>query len=422
MTIVSIDARGRGAARRKESGPWRLTVRPQRRVLVMALAMTSVQRLLDIAALLQSDLRIELVFSIPPSVLRQGTARLLAAYGVPLMPWKQASAETFDLAVSADFAGILDVDAPVVVFPHGTSRNSPTRPRGRGSIPVPGPVIGLNRSDLMHAGMPVPAVLALGHERELELLEEEGTEALPIAAVVGDPCYDRITDSTALRGAYRAALGLKPGQKLVVATSTWRENSLLGGAADLVENLIDQLPAPEYHVVLLTHPNLWAPHGAFQMHAWSDRLVRRGLVLAPPEADWQPIMMAADWIVGDHGSVTLYGAAVGVPVLLGAFPEADVHPRSAVAALGALAPRLTAAAPITQQLGHAAEQFNSTAMARTAGLITSEPGGFARNARQLLYSMLGLGQPATPARLAPAPLPLSLRALGQEAWPEVQAA
>lgn len=423
MTIVSIEARGRGAARRKESGPWRLTVRPQRRVLVIALTMTSVRRLLDIAALFQNDVRVRLVFTVPPSVLRQGTARTLAAYGVPLMPWRQATAETFDLAVSADFAGISDVDAPVVVFPHGTSHTSPARPRGRRSIPVPGQVIGLDRTDLIHAGLPVPAVFALGHERELALLEEDRPETLPIAAVVGDPCYDRITDSTALRGAYRAALGLKPGQKLVVATSTWRQNSLLGGAAHLVESLVDQLRAPEYRVVLLTHPNLWAPHGAFQMRALSDRWTRRGLVLAPAETDWQPIMMAADWIVGDHGSVTLYGAAVGVPVLLGAFPEADVHPRSAVAALGALAPRLTAATPIAEQLAHAAEQFNSIAMARTAGLITSEPGGFARNARQLLYSLLGLGQPATPARLAPAPLPPSLRALGQEeAWPEVRAA
>jgi hypothetical protein len=412
MNVVSMEARGRRSVGQFESGPWWLTVRPQRRVLVMALTMTSVKRLLDIAGLFQGDLRVQLVFTVPPYVLGRGAAEMLAAYGVPLVPWAQATADTFDLAVTTDFAGIAEVDAPVVVFAHGASRNSLARPRGRGSIAVPGPVIGFTRSDLIHSGMLVPGALAVGHERELELLEEGCPEALPIATVVGDPCYDRITSGKALRGAYRAALGLEDGQKLVVATSTWRENSLLGSASHLVEQLVEQLRFPEYRVVLLTHPNIWAVHGDYQMHAWYGRWVHRGLVLAPAESDWQPIVMAADWIVGDHGSVTLYGAAVGVPVLLGAYPERDVHPRSGAAALGALAPRLTTAAPMVEQLADAAAQFDPDAMARTAGLITSEPGGFARHARRLLYAQLGLSQPVTPARLPAAAMPPALCALG----------
>jgi len=410
-SIVSIEKYRSGNAP-GGNGPWWLTVRPQRRVLVMASTMTSVKRLLDIAGLFDGDLRVQLVFTVPPNPLGGGAAEMLVASGVPLVPWAQATAEPFDLAVTANYGGMAEVDAPVVVFSHGASRNSLARPRGRGSIAVPGPVNGFNRSTLISGGMLVPAALALGHEQDLELLEEGCPEALPIAAVVGDPCYDRITAGAGLREAYRASLGLEVGQKLVVATSTWRENSLLGSAAHLIEEVVNQLPSPEYRVVLLTHPNIWAAHGDYQMHAWYGHWIRRGLVLPSAEVDWQPILMAADWIIGDHGSVTLYGAATGAPVLLGAFPEADVHPRSGAAALGALAPRLTTAVPIPDQLAHAADQFDPGAMARVAGLITSEPGGFARHARRLLYSLLGLGQPAMAARLADAPLPGALCALG----------
>jgi hypothetical protein len=271
-------------------------------------------------------------------------------------------------------------------------------------------VTGFSRPELIHAGMLVPAALALGHDRELELLEEGCPEALPIAHVVGDPCYDRITRQRAQRDAFRRALGVGSAEKLVVATSTWRPNSLLAASPHVVERLVGELTAPKYRVVLLTHPNIWSAHGSYQMHAWFGPWMSRGLVLVRPEADWQPILSAADYIVGDHGSVSLYGAAVGVPVLMGAFPEPDVHPDSGAAALGALAPLLTSARPLEQQLAHAAAEFDPEAMARVAATISSEPGAFARTTRRLLYTLLGLGQPATPASLPDAAMPTSLRA------------
>lgn len=411
MTIVSIDAMhstddpGRGRAGRTTDGPWWLTMRAARRVLVMAHTMTSIKRLLDVAGLFDGDLRVQLVFTVPPDVLNRGAGEMLAARGAPLLPWAQAVRERFDLAVTANYGGITEVDAPLVIFSHGASRNKVADPRGRGSIPVTGPVIGFSRSDLIRAGMLLPAALALGHDRELELLELGCPEALPVAAVIGDPCYDRLTSSGALRAAYRAALGLREGQKLVVATSTWRDRALLPSAPDVIERLLDQLPSSEYRVVLLTHPNIWAAHGEYQMYAWRGDWIRRGLIFPGPREDWQPYLTAADFLVGDHGSVTLYGAAAGVPILLGAFPEQDVHPSSGAAALGAIAPRLTTHSPIREQLDHAAAQYDPAAMAEVAALITSEPGGFARHTRRLLYSLLGLGQPATPARLSAAPPP-----------------
>jgi len=390
--------------------PWWLTVRAARRVLVMASTITSAKRLWDVAGLLHGDTRVQLEFTVPPSVFNGGTAQMLAARGVPVLPWERAVAQRFDLAVAASFEHIDQVDAPVAVFSQGAGRDSVVRPPRRGSRPSPGPVTGFCRADLMRDGTVVPVALALGHERELALLEEGCPEALPVAEVIGDPCYDRIAAGVGLRNRYRAALGLSPRHKMVVVASTWQQNSLLGSAAEVVERLSKELPAG-YRVAMLTHPNIWAAHGSYQMRAWYGSWIARGVVLVPPEADWQPILTAADFVVGDHGGVTLYATALGVPVLLGSFPADDVHPDSGAAALGRIAPRIVPGTPLTEQLEHAAAQFDAAAMARVADLITSEPGGFARHARRLLYRLLGLGQPAAPAWLSATRPPARLETL-----------
>ena len=381
----------------------------------MAPTMTSVKRLMDITGLFAGDIRVQTVFTVQPNVLSDGTEALLGGIGAPLVPWRQAVAQRFDLAVSANLAGIGEVDAPVALFPHGASHNKQGRPRGRGSIPVPPQIFSFARSALIQDGMLIPSAVVLGHERELALLAQDCPEALPVARVVGDPCYDRLVAGRRLRGYYRRALGLEPGQKLVVVTSTWSGTSLLGSASHQLERLVRELPSADYRIVLLIHPNAVAVHGAYQLRAWWGHLPARGLILTRPEHDWEPFLLAADYIVGDHGSVTLYGSTVGVPILLGAYHESDVHPSSGAAALAAVAPRLVDSVPLVEQLEHAGTQFDAAAMAEVAGFISSEPGGFARHTRSLLYCMLGLGQPAFPARLDDASAPASFRQLAREA-------
>lgn len=372
----------------------------------MAPTVTSMKRLLDIAGLFHGDLRVELRFTVPPNTLGGGTESMLDGFGA--VPWHDAVAQRYDLAVTTNLSGIADVDAPLALFSHGASRNSRARPRGRGSIPVPSQVHAFSRSALIQRGMVVPSALPLGHERELELLAQDCPEALPIASVVGDPCFDRLMAGRGLRDHYRSALGLVPGQRLVVVTSTWRDNSLFASAPHVIDRLARLLESPQYRVVLLLHPNIYAAHGEYQVRAWWAAALRRGIVLGRPETDWQPYLLAADFIIGDHGSVTLYGAAAGIPVLLGAYPDADVHPCSGAAALGARAPRLVESVPIQEQLDQAGEQFDAAVSAEIAALISSEPGAFARNTRRLLYSMLGLGQPATAACLPDAEPPSPL--------------
>ena len=403
-----------------DAGAWFLTVRSDRRVLIMAPTMTSVKRLLDIAGVFAGDLRVRTLFTVPPDVLGWGTEAMLGELGVTLVPWREAVAGRYDLAITVNYGGIAEVDAPLALFSHGASRNKQVKPHGRGAFAVPAPVQGFNRSSLIQNGMLVPSAIAVGHEHELAMLAADCPEALPVARVVGDPCYDRLVAGRPQRAHFRRALGLEPHQTLVVVTSTWTGSSLLGSAAYQLERLVEQLPAPKFRIVLLIHPNAVAAHGAYQLRAWWGHLAAKGLIMTRPEHDWEPLLLAADYIIGDHGSVTLYGATVGVPILVGAYNEADVHHRSGAAALAALAPRLVGSAPVPEQLAHADAQFDATAMANVASLISSEPGGFARHTRSLLYGMLGLGQPATPARLADAaelpPLWQLARDTSRTAW------
>ena len=110
---------------------------------------------------------------------------------------------------------------------------------------------------------------------------------------------------------------------------------------------------------MLTHPSRWAAHCSYQMRARYGSWIARGVVLVPPEADWQPILTAADFVIGDHGAMTLYASALGVPVLLGSFPADGVHPDCGAAALGRIAQRIVPDVPLPEQLDHAAAEFDA---------------------------------------------------------------
>ena len=121
------------------------------------------------------------------------------------------------------------------------------------------------------------------------------------------------------------------------------------------------------------------------------------------------MLIAADWVIGDHGSATLYGAATGVPVMLAGFPAAEVDPESAPAELAALAPRITRRRPLRAQLARVAAEFQPDHHRRLAELVTSVPGRFDRNMRRLMYRLLDLRQPAVVPSATPIPVPFLVK-------------
>ncbi|WP_131802198.1 hypothetical protein [Parafrankia soli] len=201
-------------------------------------------------------------------------------------------------------------------------------------------------------------------------------------------------------------------------SSTWGLRSLLGARFELVRSLLAELPTDEYRVVLALHPNIWHGHGPWQVRTWLADCIRAGLILLSPEEGWRAALVACDAVVGDHGSVTFYGAALGRPILLGAFPFDELDPRSPVAALGHAAPFLRADLPLTDQVDAVISGYTPDQYAAATSAVTSAPGQSAQLLRALIYERLGLPEPASRVAVAAVPLPTLPRTArrGPTAW------
>ncbi len=270
------------------------------------------------------------------------------------------------------------------------------------STEVPKYVFGLGREQLTHNGRVFPAAVVLSHAEQLEQLRRYCPEALPVAVVAGDPCYDRLLASLPRRRAYREALGLAPDTHLIVMSSTWGRGSLLGRRPDLAERLLTELPADEYRIAAVVHPNIWYGHGPWQVRAWLADAVRAGLILVPPREGWRAALVASDLVIGDHGSVTVYGAALGRPVLMGAFDEADLDPTCPAAELGRTVPLLLADGGLRDQIDRSISS-PSDRHAAIASRALAVPGRSNALLAELMYRLMGLDSPGESPPAAPVP-------------------
>ncbi|MFC1418123.1 hypothetical protein [Streptacidiphilus cavernicola] len=354
-------------------------------VLAVARTLTSATRVLD--ALLVLPSRVSLYFTVNPgSAFTAGLdayAQALEREGVTVLPWPDAVARSFDVAVAcAVHRSMSRLRAPLVIMPHGAGYNRLVRQStGDGSSAA-----GLSRRELTHRGKVFPAVVGLSHPGQFEQLRRSCPEAVTRAQVVGDPCFDRIRDSLPQRDRYRAALGALDGRKLVVVNSTWSGHSLLGQHPDLPLRLVQELPADEFAVALVLHPNIWARHDPHKLMRSAEAA---GLMVIPPQRGWQAALVAADWVVGDHGSVSFYGAALDRVTLLAATGEAELDPHSPTYAFGRTAPPLDPGRDLHAQLLLAAEQYDGAALRAVTDLSLGEPGQATRNLLRILGPFVG---------------------------------
>ncbi|MEV8017325.1 hypothetical protein AB0O76_13455 [Streptomyces sp. NPDC086554] len=375
------------------------TFRAEKTLVVAARTVTSTVRVLEcLPALLRGDSRVSVVFAYDAtSAFNDGVLELLHTAGCRVMPWDQLGRITPDLIVSAsENIDVPDGACPVLVLPHGIgfqkfvpdSRSA--RDRLSGVVP----------DKLLEAGR---AWLALSHPAQEEQLVAAHPKAAGRTLLVGDPVYDELRAGAGRAAAYRRALGLRDDQHLVVLSSTWGRTSLLGRTPDLPARLLAALPCDEYRVAAIVHPNVWAAHGGWQIRNIEAAALEAGLILVPPVGAWQSVLVAASAVVGDHGSVTLYGAALGKPVLLGAFGH-DSVPGTAIAELGRAAPRFDPHGDLYAQLRHALRQSAPRRYAAVADHAFAEPGLALARLRTAVYGLMGLPEPRT-APPAPSPPP-----------------
>ncbi|MEU6661523.1 hypothetical protein [Streptomyces sp. NPDC046821] len=390
-----------------EQGHW-LTVRDCKRVLVVVHTVTFAQRLREVFELLETDLRIQLVFTVAPHAFGSGALEFLQSLGITTVPWEEALRAEFDLALAAGSRGVHELRAPVLRISHGAGQIkllTDVTTLAPGERRSPGM---LSRQHLMDKGRLVPAAIVYAHDRDVEELAKSCPEALSVAHVMGDPCVDRITAGRPRRESYRRALGIETGQRLAVVTSTWGPTSTFGRLESLLPQLLSQLPGGGYRVAMLLHPNVYAGHGTRQVHGWLACCRGRGIAVVPPEADWQALLIAADWIIGDHGSLTAYGTLTGATMLLTDGSRREVSACSPAALLSAVAPVVSPAYPLAEQLEYASQVRRPGQYDHVAASLSSAPGQFHRRMRTVVYRMLGLGEPARPTFVPPPPLPPSL--------------
>jgi hypothetical protein len=413
------------------------TMDTRRAVLVVAHTVTATTRLLDVLPAISDDPRIQVLFTTPEtSAFTAGVLEFLTDIGARIISWQDAVEAQFDLAVAAGHGDLRQLSAPILVMPHGAGYNKHRKPETGNRKPETGnrkpetgnrkpetgnrkpetgnrkpetgnrkPVYGLPREQLVHGGQVVPTAIVLSHAEQRERLRRSCPEAVPRTVVADDPCYDRLLASLRHRDEYRAALHTCNDQTLVVLTSTWGRWSLLGQDPDLPIRLLGQLPMDEYRLAAIVHPNVWHWHGAWQTRAWLERAARAGLQLVPAREGWRGALVAADLLIGDHGSVATYAAAIGIPVLLGAGTEEELDPDGSTSALIRTAPRFDRTATPREQIDEAIRTHTPDRYTRLTRRTFDIPGQSLRTLQKIMYQLMDLDAPgrAPSTRRVPAP-------------------
>ena len=376
---------------------WR-TFQSQRLLVVAARTVTSTVRVLEVLPdLVRGDDRVCVVFAYDPtSVFNDGVLELLRGAGCRVMPWEQLDEAAPDLVLSAsENIDLPDGHCPVLVLPHGIGFQKLV-PDSRGER--------TRLSGMVPQGLLKRARLAVSHPGQEAQLVAAHPQAKGATVLTGDPCYDRLRASVPQREAYLRALGLEPGQRLVVVSSTWGPTSLIAREPELPARLLADLPLDQYRVAVVLHPNVWSAHGAWQIRTLQAAALEAGLVIVPPTQGWQAAVVGASAVVGDHGSVTLYGAALDRPVLLGAFGSEAVA-GTAGAELGLYAPRLEARLPLRAQIERLIGEHKPGRWDRIAERAFAEPGRAMERLRAVVYGLLELDEPAEPVPVRSFPLP-----------------
>ncbi|MFF2961598.1 hypothetical protein ACFVT1_22310 [Streptomyces sp. NPDC057963] len=353
--------------------------------------------------LLRAEDGIEKYYTVNPgSAFGDGLGEYLRALGVRVLTWEEATRRSFDLAVSCSVHPTMRrLDAPLMVLPHGAGYNRLVA-ESTGDSRVPA---GLSRRELMWRGKVVPAAIGVSHQEQIDRLAVTCPEAVPYAVTVGDWCFQRIRASMSRRDHYRARLGAVDGRRLVVIHSTWSSHSLLGRHPGLPLRLVTSLPADEFAVAAVFHPNVWARHtpdGVF------DRLAEAmdaGLMIIPPQEGWRAAVVASDWVVGDHGSTSFYSAAADRVTLLAATGLDELDPASPAAAFAHRAPRLDPDGDVYAQLMDAARGYDPEDLRPVVDRQLASVDTSGATTQELMYAFLAARGVRTP-RHAPHPAPV----------------
>lgn len=353
-------------------------------ILALARTFTSAVRVLEALAVFRGEHRVRTLFAFDDtSAFNAGTEHLLEELGTGLIPWKDRLAVRPSLVLTAtENADMSHFECPVVVLPHGIGFQKYVPDHRTQEVRLSGvPRPEFHRASNIH--------LVLSHPAQREQLRAARVPLADRAQVIGDPAHDRLLADLRLREQHRERLGVRPHQRLVVTTSTWGPEGLIGTRPALPGALLGVLPHDDYRVAAVLHPNIWFAHSPWQVrHMLADAL-DSGLLLLPPHHGWGAALVAADCVIGDHGSVTLYGAALDHPMMLATVPGEESVPGTAVSELAKTAPVLERE-DLRDQVERAIDAHASGLHRSATDLAFSYRGQGGDRLTAFLYRLLGL--------------------------------
>ncbi|MFB7878917.1 hypothetical protein ACFC06_27045 [Nocardia sp. NPDC056064] len=266
-------------------------------------------------------------------------------------------------------------------------------------------MFGLSAEWLTHDGTVIPTAIVLSHTEQRDRLAAALPSALSRVLVAGDICFDQLSAGLPLRASYRRAYGLPATRKLIVVSSTWGEPGLLGQHPDLPLRLAEALPSDEFSIAVAPHPNILAEHSEWQFREYLAAATRAGAHIIDDIDGWKSAIVAADLVVGDHGSVAFYASALGIAPLLAVAAEHTVDPASPISAFLSAAPRLDPDGDIAAQVADAISGNYAARYAGVTDLTTSYPMAGAAILRTAMYTAMDLPEPTGSPEIPTAPLP-----------------
>ncbi len=338
------------------------TCQVRRVVLAVVHSVAAGERVLAAAQAVEDEAGVQVVFTQPPGPADNRVADFLAAADALTTPWDRAAHERFDLVIAASPTSVRSLRGALLLLPDVSAEGEIVDHNGRHFVPA------LNGLLRQRPHLAETVVVGLPHDSAVVALQAALPEAARHAVVLGDPVYDQLLAAHAQRDVHREQLGLRRNQRMCLIVSTRGPDSLLGRSPSLLERIATDLRSSDDRLLCHLHPDVWVQHGRRQVLAWAGPTARARVGFLRLGDGWSPLVAAADYVVGDHGALTAYAAAIGKPVYL-ANPMSSTAAGSLSEAVARYGTLLDPAVPLSAQLNR-----THRPSATVACRVTSAPG------------------------------------------------
>lgn len=229
------------------------------------------------------------------------------------------------------------------------------------------------------------------NEHEYETVCAHFPEHAPLVRVVGNLLVDRIREMAGERDEILRRLGLDPRRRTLMVTSTWRADSLAQSQGRALMAQLDNLLG-RYNVIISFHQNNFVPEYSPDID-WRDEFSRRqrpGLHILRNNETSLDYLPAADVLLTDHTSTSLYYLFLGRPVVYYVHPDVRYDKGALILDLQRIARTVENLAALESDIATACAEFDPQVYARLAAKVCSHAGHGWERMENEIYETLGL--------------------------------